>query len=183
MICGNNNFHRNGVIGSIYRVINVKIPGFFRRLLGCSLKKKDDERENDGCLGPNGPCKYFIAVFFYLIYTFFAFVYLYSVYPKLGTIYKNVSFHKFYSIFVLPWPWVVFIIFMFIDPGYITPKNVLSYLKLYPHDNALYLPGFCPTDHIPVVPRSRYCRYSKRRVAYVFCRIFGDFRITNTQKI
>ena len=158
MICGNSHYHRNGIIGALYRFFTNKI--FF-----CKSK---DKNYRDGCLGPGGPCKYFVAVFFYVIYMGFALIYLFWVYPSLDKLYTNVQFHRFFSIWVLPWTWVCFIIFQFADPGVINKKNVNAYLKKYHYDGVLYRPALCRTLNIPVVPRSRYDRYTNKRIAYVF---------------
>ena len=166
MICGNSNFHRNGIIGAIYRFFTKKLPSFIRNKLCFFLPKKKEGK--DGCIGPGGPCRYFVAVFFYIIYFVFAAVYLLKVYPRIDEFYTSPSFHRFFSWWVLPWTWVCFIIFQFADPGVITKENVISYLKRYPYDGRMYKPGICPTLNIPIVARSRYDRYTKRRIAYVF---------------
>ena len=83
MICGNNNFHRNGIVGSIFRFFNVKIPNFFKSTCFKCIKTDSNQKEDDGCLGPGGPCRYFTAIFFYGIYMFFTLVYLFKVYPNL----------------------------------------------------------------------------------------------------
>jgi hypothetical protein len=87
------------------------------------------------------------------------------VYPRIDEFYTNVKFHKFFSFWVLPWTWVCFLIFQFADPGVITKENVVAYLKNYPYDGRMYKPALCPTLNIPIVPRSRYDRYTKRRIA------------------
>ena len=174
MICGNNKFHREGIIGKIYQFISYKIPKAFNSLMRKVCPKfcfgSDDEEES--CTGPHGTCKYFVAVFFYLIYMIFSLTYLIKVYPFIPLIYKDkgeniISFIKFFSLFVLPWPWVIFILFQFLDPGEIRNDNVESYLKIYPYDHQLYFPKLCPTLNIPIVPRSRYCKYTNKRIAYV----------------
>lgn len=164
LICGNSSTHRNGIIGKVYRIITVHIPAFFRRVF-CRCLPGGAPVDKEGCIGPHGPCKYMIAIFFYAIYLFFAIVYLTSVYPKIHLIYKYPLFHKIFSIYVLPWTWVCFIIFQIADPGYINAKNVNAYLKKFPYDGAMYNPNLCPTDHIPIVARSRYDRWTKKRVS------------------
>lgn len=172
-MCGMNKFHRNGIIGSIYRFLNFKLQNyiskFFIKICPCCSKftqKKDEDHE---CMGPKGKCRYFIAIFFYVIYMIFCISFFSCCYPNLEKIHPNTyKFHKFFSLFVLPWPWVIFIYLQFADPGEITDENVESYLKIYPYDNVIYYPALCPTLKIPVVPRSRYCKYTNKRVAYVF---------------
>lgn len=176
MICGNNKFHRNGLIGKIYRFITLTIPSFFTSLMKRICPKfcfSGQDDEDGSCTGPHGPCKYFVAFFFYIIYMVFSVTYLMKVYPNIPTIFNNhsenyIKFIKFFSLFVLPWPWVIFILFQFLDPGEIRNDNVESYLKIYPYDYQLYFPKLCPTLNIPIVPRSRYCKYTNKRIAYVF---------------
>ena len=105
-----------------------------------------------------------------IIYAIFIVVYVYYIHPQVKYIYpKHTQMHRYLTFLVLPWPWIIFIAFQYMDPGVITPTNVYSYMKKYPYDNVLYRQGkVCPTLHVPVVARSRYCRYTKRRVAYVF---------------
>lgn len=69
---------------------------------------------------------------------------------------------------VLPFPWIFTAILHFANPGVITKENVDAYLELYPYDYVLYSPKECTTLKIPVVPRSRFDRYTNRRIAYVF---------------
>jgi hypothetical protein len=52
-----------------------------------------------------------------------------------------------------------------LDPGRITAANVESYLIIYPYDNVLYFNRFCKTLNIPIPARSRYCRFTRQRVA------------------
>lgn len=172
MMCGNNKFHRNGVVGSVYRYINFeltkKIVRLVRKMCPCCPKYTKRRSEDDGCMGPNGKCRYLIAIFYYVIYMVFSVSFLFCCYPNLKEIHPTTyRFHKFFSLFVLPWPWVIFIYLQYADPGEITEENVESYLEIYPYDNAIYHPSLCPTLQIPVVPRSRYCRFTNKRIAYV----------------
>lgn len=173
MICGNNSFHRNGFFGKVYRFITITIPKQFKRLPKFFPNTNNNDEDDDSCLGPHGQCKYFVITFFIGIYAFLSVVYFLTIYPSLEEIFKGESetyirFHKFLSFFVLPWPWVLVVMFQFMDPGEIRNDNVESYLKIYPYDRQLYFPRLCPTLNIPIVPRSRYCRYINKRISYVF---------------
>ena len=168
LICGNNKLHRNGIIGQVFRFITSSLPSCFKRIVSVIMPKKCLKKDDNELIGNNGPLKYAVAIFFYAIYCFFALSYLVNGYPSISECFSNPKFHKFFAIFVLPWPWVLFLIIFLIDPGVIDEKNVLSYLKAYPYDNVLYTEKMCPTLNIPIVPRSRYCRYTNRRIAYVF---------------
>jgi hypothetical protein len=128
------------------------------------------------CLGPGGRCRYFIAIFFAAIYTGFAVSYFAYCFPNLGELYpESARAHRAFSVFVLPWPWVIVAVLHFMDPGEVTPDNVESYLESYPYDGVLYARRICPTQKIPIPARSRYCRYTHKRVAY--------FLFTNVQTI
>ncbi|OHT02119.1 hypothetical protein TRFO_07325 [Tritrichomonas foetus] len=170
LICGNNKFHRDGFIGKVYYLMMVKLPA---KLNSCATKfipKKYANNTNaTSCMGKGGPCRYFIAIFYMCIYAFFVGVYVYYIHPQVPRLYPNhVQLHRILTFLVLPWPWIIFIAFQFMDPGEITPTNVLSYMKEYPYDNAIHPEGrVCRTLHIPIVARSRYCQYTNRRVAYV----------------
>jgi len=168
VICGNNKFHRNGLVGWCYRFFTDVIPRVIRRVANkicpCWFRGKSGE---ELCFGPNRCCRYCVVVFYYGIYIFFMASYLFDCYPFLEVLHPaTYQIHKFLSFFVLPWPWIIVIALHAMDPGEITNENVESYLKIYPYDNVLYSPSFCRTLHIPVVPRSRYCRYSRKRIAF-----------------
>jgi hypothetical protein len=103
-----------------------------------------------------------------VIYTFFIVVYLLFVHSNLENIYSHhLALHRLLSYLVLPWPWLIFVALQFYDPGEITRENVKSYINLYPLDRVLYFPKVCPTLKLPVVARSRFCRYTGRRIALV----------------
>jgi len=170
IICGNNKFHRNGCIGWCYRLFTDVIPSLVRRVASkicpCWFHGKSGD---EPCMGPNRCCRHCVVVFYFGIYVFFIASYLSDCYPFLEFLHPTTyPVHRFLSFFVLPWPWVIVVLLHTMDPGEITSENVESYLKLYPYDNILYVPHFCRTLHIPVVPRSRFCRYTQKRIAFFF---------------
>ena len=64
-------------------------------------------------------------------------------------------------------PWIIVIIFQFIDPGSITKNNVDNYLKVYldqQQQKHIKL-NRCAYLYIPAVPRSRFCSFSQKRIA------------------
>jgi hypothetical protein len=89
------------------------------------------------------------------------------VIPTMDEIVEDSDFHIILSYLMLLIPWIFFFAFQCVNPGVINSSNVDSYLAAYPYDSVLYVPKMCPTDHIPVVPRSRYCRFTRKRVAYL----------------
>lgn len=169
LICGNHWHNTNGFVGVFYQFVFVDVPDFIAKLICCRFYRKDTSKKGkyqDTCW-QTGPCKYMVATFFACMYAFFVYKYFTYIYPSLIIIFpKAYKFHQILSFLVLPWPWIIFLIFQKADPGIITPRNVESYLKIYPHDHVLYKKRLCPTEHIPIVPRSRYCRYTKHRIAY-----------------
>ena len=167
MICGNNKVHRNGFVGKVYQFMTNGLPKCFTRcgkkLCPSKFKNGDDE---GSCIGEGGPCHYFVFIFFLIIYIALGSIYWIYVYPNLKHLFpQNLNLHQFLSFFLLPIPWIIVIALQFIDPGIITKYNVLNYLKKYPYDHQLYFERMCPTDHIPIVPRSRYCKYTHHRIA------------------
>lgn len=175
LICGNNKFHRDGFIGKLYYNLMVRFPNYCDQLAKKIIPKRfqNENPKDPTCLGKGGPCRYFICGFYMFIYACFIIVYVHYVHPQLHFLYSShLQLHRILTFLVLPWPWLIFIAFQYMDPGEITPTNVLSYMKKYPYDHVLYEEGkICSTLHIPVVARSRYCRYTKRRVAYAFFKI------------
>lgn len=164
-IFGNNKCHRSSFIGSIYRFVSISLPGncnrWFRKLFGL----KDENNDKETCMGTGGPCRFFIIIFFAILYIFLVAVYMINVYPVLDTIYSNVFLQKIYTIVIVFTPWGIVVLLQYIDPGEVNEFNVESYLAIYPHDNVIYTPKMCSTLNIPVVPRSRYCNYTHRRIA------------------
>lgn len=174
LICGNTSFHRDGIIGKLYRFITFSIPRGFSSCCRKILPKCCLSDEND-IDGPNSKFKYLTVGFFYLIYVFFSCAFIFIGYKHIPEFMPHPLFHQIFVILVLPWPWVIVMIFQIIDPDRITPTNVASYLELYPYDYILYGPRMCASLNIPIVPRSRYCRYTNKRIAYFF--------FSNSQKI
>ena len=168
MIFGNNKCHRNGIVGSLYRFFSLYLPEFLNKFFRKIFKLKNKPTEEDSCMGKGGPCRYFILIFFIIFFSFIILIYFLFIYPYLNILYENPIKHQFLSIFLVPIPWIIVILLQFIDPGEINSTNVNSYLEKYPHDEVIYKKKMCPTLKIPVVPRSRYCNYTHKRIAYVF---------------
>jgi hypothetical protein len=167
-ICGNNRFHRSGFIGSCYRFIFDTIPQWCGNLALRFCPERCNGSGPGGCCGPKGPCRYFIILFYAVLYAFLIVVYVRRVTPYLRHIYPdNFDLHARLTFLVLPWPWLIVLLLRFYDPGIVNRHNVNSYMKEYPPDNVLYHPHVCPTLRIPVPARSRYCRYTNRRVAFL----------------
>ena len=165
LMCGNNKFHRSGIIGKMYVFLMGTVPDTMERWFTKMLPKRCQPGRG-GCLGKNGPCRYFIFLFYVGIYVGFIVVYLSRIHPNLEHVYSShLGLHRVLSFLVLPGPWIICLILQIIDPGTITAENVRSYLEQYKYDNVLYTPKQCRTLHLPVVARSRYCKYTERRVA------------------
>ena len=166
MIFGNNKCNRNTCIGSIYRFFAIKFPAklnlCFRRVFHLKPPSEDGE---DTCIGTGGPCRYFIIIFFAIMYFGLVLDYWLFTFPYIKYITKTPLLHLFFSIVLPCIPWAIVIALQYIDPGVVNAENVENYLKKYPYDHEIYFEKMCPTDHIPVVPRSRYCNYTHRRVA------------------
>ena len=176
LICGNNKFHRDGCIGEIYYSLMFRFPNFlntfFLKFVPEKFKSKDPK--DPVCLGQGGFCRYFIILFYLSFYLAFFVIYMVYLFPNMHILYpENTRFFIILHIISASASWIIVIALQFMDPGEITATNVLSYLKDYPFDNVLYKKGnMCRTLHIPVVPRSRYCRYTHKRVAYAFLLVF-----------
>lgn len=168
MICGNNKFHRDGLIGSFYKFIFLQLPIKFQNFIAwlCpKLCKKNSDSSKVSCLGEGGPCKYFIAVFFVLFYIGMVLIYFIKVVSKFSLYYKSPIFHQIFTACIVPWPLLIFFIIQRVNPGVITEDNVESYLEIYPYDNVIYKPHLCSVLKIPAVARSRYCKFTLKRVA------------------
>lgn len=112
--------------------------------------------------------KFIILTLDLFVYLYFCVVYLTEVVPEMPLFLSSWEPHVIASYFVIPLPLLLYGVLWILDPGVITKSNVSTYLCKYPHDNVIYHRRICPTDGIPVVPRSRYCRFTNRRIAYAF---------------
>ena len=166
-LCGSAEWHRNGFIGKFYRFLTTTIPSFLNRIGEKCCPKLSQETNQKGCCLSFKRFKYIVVIFFFVIYVFFVSINLININPRADQLFRYPALYKFFSIYVLPWPWILVIMFQFVDPGTITPYNVESYLEIYPFDNVLYKPGKCLTTKLPLVPRSRYDAFTRRRIAYV----------------
>ncbi|EAX87625.1 DHHC zinc finger domain containing protein [Trichomonas vaginalis G3] len=165
MIYGNNSCVRNTFIGSIYRFFANTLPNWFIAKYKKIFNIPDSPDHNDTCMGKNGPCRYFILISFALLYAGLVADYWFCTYPYIHIFYKNLFLHKILSVVLPAIPWIIIIALQFLDPGVITSKNVIGYMKKYPFDFILYNHKVCRTLHIPAVARSRYCNYTQRRIA------------------
>ena len=166
LICGNFRFHRRGFVGRVYRFLLIDLWNYFSILINSIKPRWIGEISSYSCLGTHGYFHYAIFIFFLAIYIYFYYEYHITCESVSKSFLSYPYLHKFLMYFVIPWPWIFFVIIWYSDPGEITPENVNYYLKKYPPDNFLYFSNrICPTLNIPIVPRSRYCKYSQKRIA------------------
>ena len=165
LICGNIKCMRNTCVGSIYRFITNSFPNFLVTTTK-NICRINDDINQETCTGEGGPCRYFVIIFFGLLYLILLTDYFLLTFPHLKYIYSNyLLIHQIFS-FIFPCvPWLITIALQYIDPGEITPYNVANYLRKYRYDHVIYNEKICPTLHIPAVARSRYCRYTHKRIA------------------
>jgi hypothetical protein len=98
-------------------------------------------------------------------YLAFGSLYFIEVYPHLSLCLENPEFHGLFSIILSFGPLALLLLFRASNPGTITADNVDSYLQIYPYDSVIYRPAKCAKLMIPAVPRSRYCPWTKQRIA------------------
>lgn len=203
---------------SLFYFFFIKIPKKFANLFILSpLKaKKDDYDDNHSLFNMfqalvqkafsiSSSTSYIGILIYYLLYHGIAVLFLRHVFPFFPFILENPEFHHMFVFFVLLLPWIIALIFQFVDPGNITQENVDEYLKIYlnsnnrnkfsaegknkvqngksstndnnkvkiaNHDQILFHQqqqqiqlSKCSNLHIPAVPRSRFCPFSKKRIA------------------
>ena len=152
LIFGNIRRFRNMFIGKAYRFLRIRFPVY--------LKSKFPS----GC----GKLKFPFAIFYFAIYVYFFLVFVAEVVSILRWMMPNhYRFLVPFSYFLTLVPWILLILLRLRGPGVINKNNVSEYLKKYPYDNVIYKSKTCPTDGIPVVPRSRYCRFTGHRIPFV----------------
>ena len=156
LIFGNSVYHRNGVCGSIYRFLTFTLPCKVLKLQSETENMRNSEIEFSFL---NTGFKFLIIVFDMFLYSMFVGCHWYYIRPYLNLICTS----RILPFVVLPWPWILTIAFQYLDPGEITKQNVDGYLEIYKYDNNLYVPK--TVGDMPVVPRSRWCKYSNKMIA------------------
>jgi hypothetical protein len=168
LMCGNNKFHRSGIIGACYRFIIDTIPAAFALVTEKLCPQRSSGKEKPKCCGPKGPCRSFIFMFYACLYIYFIVIYFRRIYPHHYNIYPSHRYlHKIIPFVVAAFPWIITAVLQWYDPGRITRENVNSYLAIYKPDGVIYHEGVCRTLRIPIVARSRFCRFTNQRIAYV----------------
>lgn len=165
MTCGSSERHRRDFIGKTYEYITFQLPSVCcNYCLFCVPAKyrKEIKKEYES---ETGLFKYIIAVFFVMIYIFFAAVYQIVCEPESNIFFPNSTK---YSYILLIFPVLFALITHFADPGVITKDNYMAYVQKYPYDGVIYKEHTCKTMGVLAPARSRYCRYTNRRIAYVF---------------
>lgn len=162
IICGQNKYHKNGIIGHLYVLITTTIPNrldkFFEKHLPSWLLNLSPNFANN-------IFKYMTMLFYSCIYGFFALTFLIKSYGSFQNIFIHPYLNMFISITILPWPWIILILLNNMNPGIITKENYKDYLKIYPYDSVLYKERVSDTEGFPIVPRSHYCSFWNCRVA------------------
>jgi hypothetical protein len=166
LMCGNNKLHRDGFVGSLYRLLLYRCPDLLAAALSRLFPRLCPRDRPGGCMGRGGPCRYCIFLFYLGLYAGFVVCYARFVHPNVARIYTaRVALHRSLTFLVLPWPWVIVVLLHFCDPGVVTREPVNSYIALFPVDGVLYPRQLCRTLRIPAVARSRFCQYTGRRIA------------------
>lgn len=146
---------------TISRFLFTYIPNKIINLFPDNLKNQPIS----SLIGKNGPFKHVFIFIYYITYHFIMIIFFITVFPNFKFILQNPEFHFIFTFIIMLIPWIIVLLFQFIDPGIINSKNVDDYLKHYPYDNVIYHPGKCSKLLIPSVPRSRYCIFTKKRIA------------------
>lgn len=113
--------------------------------------------------------KYFVFIFFILIYSFFSTAFFFVCLPNISEFIHSLILKVLVTsltIITFPLPWIVVRHIIVSDPGKITAENYQLYQKIYPYDHFIYSPNrICATDNFPIVARSHYCSNVHYRVA------------------
>eukprot|EP01129_Flabellula_baltica_P001010 TRINITY_DN10931_c0_g1_i1.p1 TRINITY_DN10931_c0_g1~~TRINITY_DN10931_c0_g1_i1.p1 ORF type:complete len:383 (+),score=43.55 TRINITY_DN10931_c0_g1_i1:29-1177(+) len=164
LLMGDSNFHRNGIIGKLNRLITVYGPSYASHL-GASIFPR---RIVDMCIGCKSYCidqkNPFLMIFYLLLVIGGYSVHLVTVTPLIpGTLVKN---WHWYSLFVsVVWDLAWYYHVCTSDPGTITKHNNEKRLKEYDYDNQLYFPKKCKTCDIIRPARSKHCSICNRCVS------------------
>lgn len=167
VMCGTDPSHSNGCVGWLHKLIIVRAPNWIAEILMRvfpAMKRKWNK--GAGCIGVNGPCHYLSLVIFTVIYGSLGYVYFKSCYKYLKFVFPATHvFQKCLIFGALPMPWIIFLVLQKIDPGEITEGNVEMYLRRYPYDDVIYQKKECSTLGFLAPARSRYCRFTRKRIA------------------
>ena len=151
------------------------IPNSFCKLVFSLDRNNDSEEENSSemnkftlfqkVFNANSPYRFTLLIIYFLVYHFITFLFFHYIFPSFTYILENPDFHQMF-VFIVTWiPWIIVIIFQFVNPGIITDKNVDDFLRIYPYDKVLYYPAKCSHLSIPAVPRSRFCQFTNCRIS------------------
>lgn len=157
LICGSHRRHQNDFVGRIYRFFSVEMS--FRAKSVVRRVLPDVKWEE------NVFSRYFVFVFFVVMYWVLAFVGLRRFYPIMHLVSSVPEVRRMAFVILLPFPWFFVALILILNPGYVTSETVESYLAIYPFDNIIYKPKLCYTLGIPAVARSRFCKYTNHRIA------------------
>ena len=128
------------------------------------IKLKREERREEKKERRNKKT-YVAAICFWIFFIVYGGIYFSEIYPNLKHYGKHLFFRQVLSIVLYIIPLIFFVLFQFMDPGTITCRNVKNYEKQYPYDDFLWKKHFCKSLNIPAVARSRYDKYTHRRIA------------------
>jgi hypothetical protein len=165
LLHGGWSFLRSGRISPVANFIYSVLPTQLCRFCSQLFPNRPFEFKPESLLGIGSSFRYSLIFLYSSFYFGCHSLYFLKVFPHLSLFLDNPEFHTLFSILVLPCPLFVVLILQISNPGVITPENVDSYLNVYPYDSLIYHPAKCAKLLIPAVPRSRYCPYTRQRIA------------------
>mmetsp|Transcript_11556 Transcript_11556/g.32438 ORF Transcript_11556/g.32438 Transcript_11556/m.32438 type:complete len:364 (-) Transcript_11556:607-1698(-) len=159
LLMGQTTYHKNGLVGKMFRFITQTIPRSSRRGIRRVCGQRGEQVLDAslhylvGRSNPVFPLLYLTLVcggfLIFLLYTF----------PYIGTYHRIPAYIFFYSTVLS------FSICFFSDPGTVTPATIKYYRKSFEYDGVFYAKKWCPTCNLYRPARSKHCSICDKCVA------------------
>lgn len=168
LLCGDSDFHRNGLVGMFHRFLTNGLCSCCKRacnkVMGPKVTNSLSKLETYCCWTPNP----FMQLFYVSLILGGYYLYYVNCYPFLAPPYFTANESLMYiwlSNILVFLTMASFVICSVAESGVVTPTNQNDYIAKYEYDNLLYSKKDCKTCNIVRPARSKHCRICNRCVS------------------